>query len=54
MHEEVIIMAAKNARKPVKHAAKRSRKLAAKRPATRKPPETVQPEIPGFAVPPYM
>ena len=47
-------MAHAKARKPAKHAAKRSRKLAAKRPAARKPRETVRPEIPGFAVPPYM
>ncbi|HEU5398326.1 MAG TPA: hypothetical protein VFV77_03530 [Gammaproteobacteria bacterium] len=45
---------ATKARKPVKHAAKKPRKLAANKPAARNPRETVQPEIPGFAVPPYM
>ena len=47
-------MATVKTRRPAKHAAKKSRKPAASKPAARKPRETIQPQTPGFAVPPYM
>lgn len=47
-------MATVKARKPAKHAAKKVRKPAARKSAARKARETIQPQTPGFAVPPYM
>ena len=47
-------MSSVKTRKPARHPAKKARKLAAKKPATRKPLEAVKPQEPDLTVRSYM